>query len=131
MTNKKAMTMTNERAMTMTNEKVRTKAKAMGGGSSETVARGDGLFGDAEEYGHLVVEEAFAGFVGLDPLAVDDELGDGALAYMGDYFFGCAGGVFDVDLFVGDVVSGEEALGFTAVAAPGGGVEGEVHRALF
>ncbi len=31
--------------------------------------------GDTEEFGHLVVEEALAGLVGLDPFAVDDELG--------------------------------------------------------
>ena len=66
------------------------------------------------------MEEALAGFVGLDPFAVEDELGDGALAYVGDDEVGGAGGVLDVDLGVGDVVGGEEALGFAAVAAPGG-----------
>src|ERR1700730_6359105 len=76
--------------------------------------------GDAEEFGHLVVEEALAGFVGLDPFAVEDELGDGSLAGIGDDEVGCARGGFDIDLFVGDVVGGEEALGFAAVAAPGG-----------
>jgi hypothetical protein len=93
--------------------------------------RGDELLSDAEEVGHLIVEEAFAWAVGLDPLAVDDELGDGALAYVGDDEVGGAGGVLDVDLFVGDVVRDEEALGFAAVAAPGGGVDGEIHRVLF
>ena len=49
-------------------------------------------FGDAEELGHLVVEEAVAGAVGLDPFAVDDELRDGALAYVGEDEVGGAGG---------------------------------------
>jgi hypothetical protein len=39
---------------------------------------------DAEEFGHLIEEEALAGFVGLYPFAVDDELGDSTLAYVGD-----------------------------------------------
>ena len=75
---------------------------------------------DAEEFFHLFVEEAFSGFVGLDPFAVEHELGNGALAGVGDDEVGCAGGGFDVDLSEGDVVGGEEALGFAAVAAPGG-----------
>ena len=83
------------------------------------VSFGEEVFvADAEEFGHLVVEEAEAGLVGLDPFAVEDELGDGSLAYVGDDFVGCTGGVFDVDLGEGDVVGGEEALGFAAVAAP-------------
>ncbi len=75
---------------------------------------------DAEEFFHLFVEEAFAGFVGLDPFAVEDELGDGTLAGVGDDEVGCARGGLDVDFFVGDVVGGEETLGLAAVAAPGG-----------
>ncbi len=90
---------------------------------SERARERRGLFGDAEEFGHLVMEEALAGTVGLDPLAVEDELGDGALAGVGDDFVGGTGGGFDVDLGVGDGVAGEEALGLAAVAAPFGGVE--------
>lgn len=73
---------------------------------------------DTEEGFHLVVEEALAWFVGLDPFAVDDELGNGSLAGVGDDEVGCAGGRFDVDLFEGEVVGGEETLGLSAVAAP-------------
>jgi hypothetical protein len=76
--------------------------------------------GDAEEFGHFGVEEALAGTVGLDPFAVEDELGDCALADVGDDLVGCAGSVLDVDLFEGYFVLVEEALGFAAVAAPGG-----------
>lgn len=74
---------------------------------------------DAEELGHLVVEEATAGTVGLDPFAVDDKLRNGALAYVGKNKVSGAGGGFDVDLLEGDVVRVEEALCFAAVAAPG------------
>jgi hypothetical protein len=47
---------------------------------------------DAEEGGHFVVEEALAGFVGLDPFSVEDELGDGALADVGDDWSAAPGG---------------------------------------
>ena len=77
------------------------------------------------------MEKAFTGAVGLDPFAVDYELGNGTLAYVGDDEIGGAGGVLDVDLFVGDVVSCQKALGFAAVTAPGGGVDGKIHRVLF
>ncbi len=73
---------------------------------------------DAEELFHLVVEEALAGFVRLDPFAVEDELGDGSLARVGDDEIGCAWGAFDVDFLIGDIVCGEETLGLAAVAAP-------------
>jgi hypothetical protein len=66
------------------------------------------------------VQEAPARLVGLNPLAVDDELGNGPLAYIGDDLVGGSGGGFDVDLFEREVVVCEEALGFAAVAAPGG-----------
>ena len=81
------------------------------------------LSGDVEEERHFFVEESAAGFVGLDPLAVEDELGDGSLAYVGEDEVGGAGGALDVDLGVGDLVTIEKALGFAAVSAPGGGVE--------
>ena len=59
-----------------------------------------------------------AGAVGLNPLAVEDELGDGTFAGVGDDLFGGAGGGFDVDFGEGDGMGGEETLGFAAVAAP-------------
>ena len=78
------------------------------------------MVGDAEELGHLVVEEAFAGLVGPDPFSVDDELRDGAFADVGFDCVGCTGSVLDIDFVVGDVVLFKEALGFAAVATPGG-----------
>ena len=85
---------------------------------------------DAEEGGHFVVEEAAAGLIGLDPFSVEDELGDGALAGVGDDVVGGAGDGFDVDLVEGDGVGGEEAFGLAAVAAPGGGVEEQFHGSI-
>ena len=83
-----------------------------------------------EEGGHFVVEEAATGTVGLNPTAVEDELGDGALAGVGEDF-GCrAGGGLDVDVGVGDGVGGEETLGLATVAAPGGGVDEEFHASI-
>ena len=86
--------------------------------------RRSSLTDNAQEGGHLVVEKALSGFVGLDPFAVEYELGNGALAGVGDDEIGGAWGGFDVDLFVGDVVGGEEALSLATVSAPGGRVDG-------
>ena len=88
------------------------------------------LISHVEESGHFGMEEAVAGLIGLDPFSVEDELGNGALADVGDDLFGCAGGVLDVDFFVRDGVALEEALGLAAVAAPGRGVEEEFHGSI-
>lgn len=69
--------------------------------------------------GHFRVKESTAGTVGLDPFSVDDELGDGTFSGMRKDFVGGAGGVFDIDFCIGDVVVFEEAFGLTAIAAPG------------
>src|ERR1017187_3316493 len=84
----------------------------------------------AEERGHLFVEEAAAGAIRLDPFAVEDELGDGALADVGDDLFGGAGSGLDVDLSVGNGVLCEEAFGSAAVAAPGGRVDDQFHSSI-
>lgn len=73
----------------------------------------------AQALSHGLVEEALAGAVGLDPLAVDDELWDRAFAGTFHDFFESAGGGLNVDFFVGNVVLGEEALGLAAIGAPG------------
>ena len=82
----------------------------------------------AEEFGHLVVQEALAGLVGLDPLAVEDELRDAAFAGLGDDLVGGAGGRFDVDLGEGNRMRGEKALGLATVAAPIGRIDKKIHR---
>ena len=78
------------------------------------------LIADAEQLGHLIVKESLPGFIGLDPLAVHDELRDGAFSGMGDDLFGGARGSFDVDLCIRNGVFGKEPFGFATVAAPVG-----------
>ena len=85
-------------------------------------------FFDAKALGHFIVEEAFSLPVGLDPFAVDHELRDGTLAGSLDYFVSGSGGAFDIDVLESDVVLLQEALGFTAVRAPEGGIDSYLHR---
>jgi hypothetical protein len=78
-----------------------------------------GTVGDSEPFGHFGVEEAAAGAVGLDPLAINDELRDGAFADVSEDFFGGAGGCLDVDFGERNAVGIEEAFGLSAITAPG------------
>ena len=82
---------------------------------------------EAKQGGHFLVEKTFSGAVGLEPFAVYDELGNGALSGAADDFLSGAGSGFDVDLLIGDLVVVEEALGNAAVGAPEGRVEGDLH----
>ena len=84
--------------------------------------------GNPQPLSHFVVKHAFAGAVGLEPFAVDDQLRDGALTGAADDFVGSAGGSFDIDIGVGKVVLFEKAPGSPAVGAPEGGVEDDVGR---
>ena len=81
----------------------------------------------AEPLAHLFIEKTQAGAVGLHPLAVDDELGDGALADVPNQLGSGSGCSFDVDLGVGEAVSVEEALRLAAIAAPRSGIEDDLH----
>lgn len=85
---------------------------------------------DVEALVELVVEQAAAGRVGLEPLAIDDELRDGALADVAEDFVG--GGVVcvNIDLGVFDAVGFKKLLGGAAVAAPRGGVNQHLHDAI-
>ena len=74
------------------------------------------------------MQKALSGFVGLHPLAIDDELRDGALANIAKNLVSGARGVLDINLFVRNLVLSEKTLCFAAIAAPGGGVEGQVHE---
>jgi len=74
------------------------------------------------------MQEAEARLVWLNPFAIENELRDGALAGVGDDRIGGTGRGFDVDFGVGDVVLGEEALGFAAIAAPVCGINKKLHR---
>jgi hypothetical protein len=82
---------------------------------------------ELEELGHLAVEEALAWPVGLDPFAVDDELWDGSLAYVLDYFVSGPGAGLDIDLGVGNAVLFKEAFCFAAIAAPRRGINQNLH----
>ena len=81
------------------------------------------LFGDSKQLRHFLVLESFSRNVGLDPGAINYELGNGPLAGALDYFFGGTGGLFNIDLMVGNVVLGEPALCDMAIPAPGGGID--------
>lgn len=82
-----------------------------------------GLLRNSESLCHLGIEKALADAIGLDPFAVDDELGDGALAGAVDDLIGGAGGGFYVDVLERDVVFREKALGDPAVGAPVGRID--------
>ena len=73
------------------------------------------------------MKEAAAWSIRLNPLAVQDELRDGALAGVLDDFVRSAGDRLNVDFGVGNFVLGEKAFGFAAIAAPGSGVDEEFH----
>jgi len=76
------------------------------------------------------MQEALAWSIGLNPLSVEDELRDGALAGVRDDFVGCSGGGLDVDLGIGDRVVSEETLGLATVSTPGGGVDDQFHGSI-
>jgi hypothetical protein len=85
------------------------------------------LDGDAEQFAHLLAQKAETGSVGLHPLAVNDELRDGALAHMAHYIIGGAGYQLNVDFGIGNLMLLQETLRFAAVAAPNGGIDKDVH----
>jgi hypothetical protein len=85
-------------------------------------------FGYAQKLAHLLVEESVTGAIGLDPGAIYDELWNGALACSPDDFFGSTRDALDIDLFVGDLMLIEEALGDPTIGTPGGGIDEQVHR---
>ncbi len=75
----------------------------------------------------LVKEEPAAGDVRLEPLAIDNELGNGALADLADEFGGSCGILVDIDFGVPDAVGIKELLGGAAVAAPPGRIDLNYH----
>ena len=78
----------------------------------------------------LVKEQAAAGAIRLEPLAINDQLRDGALANVANELIGRRRIVVDIDFGVGEVMGVEEMLGGTAVAAPGCGVNGNLHTLI-
>ena len=92
--------------------------------SPEWEGRRRGLFSDSKQLSHLPVFKSFSGDVRLHPVAINHELRNGPLARALDYFFSRAGGLFNVDLLVGNVVLGKPALCDMAIAAPRSGIDG-------
>src|ERR1700722_7403214 len=85
---------------------------------------------DSQALGHLIVEEALAGAIRLDPVTIDHKLRDGTLAGTLDDFVNGTGGGLDVNFFVGDVVLGQKSLGLTAVGTPSGRIDGKFHESI-
>jgi len=98
----------------------------LGSGQAEASAPTLGVV-YAEDFGHFLVEKAFAGAVGLDPSAINHELRNGSFARAANDLVCGTGRGFNVDFFERDVVLREEALGGPAVRAPEGGVEHDLH----
>jgi len=75
---------------------------------------------DTQPFRHFVVKEAVTEAIGLDPFAINDELGDGSLAGSLHDFLGGAGCFLDVNFGEGKLVLRQKALGLPAVGTPGG-----------
>src|ERR1035438_7657181 len=83
---------------------------------------------DAQPLRHLVVKKAFPRHIGLHPFAIDHELGNSTLASALDDLFQSARRALHVNLFIGDIVLGQKALGLAAIGTPGGRVDDQFHR---
>jgi len=81
-----------------------------------------------EAFGHVFVEEALVRAIGLDPFSVNYKLWDGTLAGAPHDLVGGSGRGFDVDVFVGQFVLVEEALGVATVGTPRRGIDGDFHK---
>ena len=66
----------------------------------------------------LVEEKAPAWCVGLEPLPIDDELGDGALADVTKHFGGCGWIGVNIDFGIANTVRIKKLLGGPAIPAP-------------
>src|ERR1700693_889307 len=80
-----------------------TKADGCAHHTSKGAQRSLGFL-NAQALGHLLVQEALAGTVGLDPFAINDELRDGALAGALDHFVRGSGRGFGIALLESDIV---------------------------
>jgi 3-methyl-2-oxobutanoate hydroxymethyltransferase len=76
------------------------------------------------------VKKALSWLIRLDPLAIEDKLWDRALTRVGNDQLCGAGGLFDIDLGVGNCVLVEKALRLAAIAAPVGGIDKKLHALI-
>ena len=81
----------------------------------------------AQQRAHFFVEETLPGTIGLDPLAVNDELRNRTLADVFYEFVRCARSALDIDFVEGEVVLFQKALGFATIATPERGVNSQIH----
>jgi len=85
---------------------------------------------DSQPLRHLVVQEALAGPVRLDPFSVNDKLRDRATPRVANHFLGCPRRGLDIDFFVWDAMFREKALSLTAFGAPERGVYRQFHSII-
>src|SRR5580692_4192224 len=83
---------------------------------------------DSQALRHLVVAKSLTRHIRLHPLAIDHELWNGLLASVLDDLSQRTRRGLDVDLFIGNVVLGQEAFGLAAIGTPGSGVNRKVHE---
>src|SRR6516162_7256509 len=82
---------------------------------------------DAENFCHLLVEESLAWSIGLDPFAINHELGNRSFPGSPDYLFRGPGSCFNINFLESNVVLGEETLGGTAIGAPESRIDRYLH----
>ncbi len=82
---------------------------------------------DAELLIQLVVEDAAPWAVGLKPLAIENQLGNGALAHVPQDLVRRAGNSLDVDFGKDDLMRVQVALRLPAIAAPRRGIHENFH----
>jgi hypothetical protein len=85
---------------------------------------------DAKQFGHFLIQETFAGTVGLYPFSVDDKLRDRAFASLLNHLVGGSGGVFNIDFVERDAVLLQKTFSLAAVWAPQAGIESNFHREM-
>src|SRR5581483_11361727 len=103
------------------------------GGISEIIGASPNLevlFRNSEQFAHLSIEEALTRTIRLDPLAVDHELRNCALASVPDDLVRSLRIALDIDLAERNVVLFEEVLGLATIAAPERGIDGEIHASI-
>lgn len=83
--------------------------------------------GNSQPFRHFVVKKSAPGPIRLHPLAVDHKLGYGPFSCLFDDFVSCTRGSFDVDFGERKAMRLEESLGFAAIWAPLGGIDGDLH----
>lgn len=78
----------------------------------------------------LLIEEPATRHIGLEPLAVDHNLGDGTFAHVPKDFVRGDGVDIDIDLGVGDPMGIEELLGCPAIATPRSRIDPYIHNPI-